>query len=385
MQYRQFGKLGFEISTFGVGCMRLPLEKQGDGTTNSSKIDEKEAISMIRYAIDQGVNYLDTAYVYHDGNSELLLAKALKNGYRERVKVATKNPVWLAEKYEDFDRMLEEQLKKLETNYIDFYLLHALDKETWKKIKNLNVFTFLDKALESGKIKYAGFSFHDDTNLFKEIIDSYDKWSMCQVQFNILDENINPGIEGIRYAASKGVPVVVMEPLRGGKLAQNISKDVQNIWGKMGVERKPVDWAFRWICNLPEVVVVLSGVSTMEQLKEDLDIFETTLPDSMSEQELKIVKEVQDYYKSTIKVGCTGCRYCMPCPSGVQIDSVFSLYDNAMIFNQLSEHKIRYSKELTEKGKDATLCVECGNCESICPQHIQIIDKLKEAHKVLSL
>ena len=383
MQYRKFGKLGFDISTFGLGCMRLPLEKQPDGTMDSSKIDEKQAIEMLCYAIDHGVNYIDTAYVYHGGNSEPLIAKALKDGYRERVKIATKHPVWKADKYEDFDKILEEQLKMLETDHIDFYLLHALNKETWNKAKALNVLTFLDKALESGKIKYAGFSFHDEVSLFKEIIDSYDKWSMCQVQFNILDEDVNPGIEGIRYAAAKGIPVVVMEPLRGGKLAQNLSKDVQNIWNKMQTERKPVDWAFRWVCNYPEVVVVLSGVSTMEQLKEDLDIFKTALPDTMTKQEMNIIKEVQDYYKSATKVGCTGCRYCMPCPAGVQIESIFWLYDNAMLFNQLDEHRERYRKELTEEGKDASYCVECGNCESACPQHIQIIEKLKEAHEVL--
>lgn len=384
MQYRNFGKLGFETSTFGLGTMRLPLKKLEDGSTDYAQIDEKEATDMVHYAIDNGVNYIDTAYTYHGGNSERLVGKALKNGYREKVKLATKLPTWMVSKYEDFEKFLDEQLNRLQTDYIDFYLLHTLNREIWTKVKSLGVLDFLDKALSKGKIKHAGFSFHDQPDVFKDIIDSYDKWSMCQVQYNILDEHAQAGIEGIKYAASKGMPVVIMEPLRGGSLASRVSDEIKTVWNKAGIKRSHVDWAFRWVCNHPEVTVVLSGVSTMGQLKEDIELFDDMYPNSMSERELEIVREVQQYYKSKIQVGCTGCRYCMPCPSGVEINSIFRRYDDAALFNSFYEHRKNYKKNIIEKGKDASLCIECGQCESVCPQHIGIIEKLKEAHAALS-
>lgn len=382
MEYRKFGDLGFEVSIFGLGCMRLPLEVQPDGTTDPAKIDEQEAIKMIRYAIDNGVNYLDTAYPYHGGNSERLLAKALKDGYREKVKVATKLPVWLAESYEDFEKLLDEQLAKLEVEYIDFYLLHALSKDRWDKIKELGVLDFLDQAVAAGKVKYPGFSFHDELPVFKEIIDSYD-WKMCQIQLNILDQDYQAGVEGMRYAASKGIPVVIMEPLRGGRLAHNVPEDVKALWDQAETKRSPVEWAFRWLYNFPEITVILSGVSTMEQLKDNLEIFSKSAPNSMDEKELELVRKVKELYDSKIKVGCTGCNYCVPCPSGVEIPRIFSIYNDYSIFGGAKEFKEMY-KGLMNEGKDASSCVECGQCESECPQHISIIDKLKEAHEVLT-
>lgn len=382
MQYREFGKLGFKISTFGLGCMRLPLEKQPDGKQDSSKIDEKEAVKMIRHAIDNGVNYVDTAYPYHGGNSEKVVAKALKDGYREKVKLATKLPVWLVNTYEDFERLLDEQLAKLEVDYIDFYLLHALNKNTWSKIMKLDVLNFMDKAKKAGKVKYAAFSFHDELPLFKEIIDAYD-WNMCQIQLNIIDEHYQAGLEGMRYAAAKGIPVVVMEPLKGGSLARNIPQDIKSIWDKAPIKRSPVDWAFRWVCNFPEVTLVLSGTSTMEQLKEDIAIFDTTLPSSLSEQELKLVGEVQEVYRKKTKVGCTACGYCMPCPAGVGIPDVFGMYNNSSMFDAVEEYQNNY-KDLVNSKRDASLCVECGNCESACPQGIKVIDRLKDAREALS-
>lgn len=382
MEYRKFGDLGFEVSIFGLGCMRLPLEVQPDGTTDPAKIDEQEAIKMIRYAIDNGVNYLDTAYPYHGGNSERLLAKALKDGYREKVKIATKLPVWLAESYEDFEKLLDEQLAKLEVEYIDFYLLHALSKDRWDKIKELGVLDFLDQAVAAGKIKYPGFSFHDELPVFKKIIDSYD-WKMCQIQLNILDQDYQAGVEGMRYAASKGIPVVIMEPLRGGRLAHNVPEDVKALWDQAETKRSPVEWAFRWLYNFPEITVILSGVSTMEQLKDNLEIFSKSAPNSMDEKELELVRKVKELYDSKIKVGCTGCNYCVPCPSGVEIPRIFSIYNDYSIFGGAKEFKEMY-KGLMNEGKDASSCVECGQCESECPQHISIIDKLKEAHEVLT-
>ena len=315
MYYRDFGNLGFKVSTFGMGCMRLPLQVLPDGSTDSSKIDEAEAIKMIHYAIDHGVNYIDTAYGYHGGNSEIVTGKALKNGYREKVKLATKLPVWYANSYDDFERLLDEQLAKLQVDYIDFYLLHALNKSRWEKIKNLNVISFLEKAVASGKIKYPGFSFHDDLSAFKSIIDDYD-WKMCQIQLNFIDEDYQAGVEGLRYAGSKGIPVVIMEPLKGGRLARNIPGDIRNLWDSYHVKRSPVEWAFRWLYNFPEVTVILSGVSTMEQLKENIEIFSKAAPNSMTEEELNIVDKVKALYESKTRVGCTACNYCMPCPSG---------------------------------------------------------------------
>jgi Predicted oxidoreductases of the aldo/keto reductase family len=379
MQYTEFGNSGFKTSRFGMGCMRLPL--QGDGK-NPSLINKEEAIKMIRYAVDNGVNYIDTAFPYHGGQSEAIVCKALKDGYRERVKLATKLPVWLTNTYEDFEKYLNLQLEKLGVEYIDFYLLHALDMERWDKIKKLNVLDFLDKAKEKGKIKHAGFSFHDELPVFKEILDSYN-WDMCQIQLNILDEHNQAGVEGLRYAGSRGIPVVIMEPLRGGKLGQKIPHEVKEIYGKYKVQRSPVEWAFRWLYNFPEVAVILSGVSTIEQLKENISIFGEAAVNSMSREELSIIHTVREFYESKTKVGCTGCNYCMPCPSGVSIPEIFSLYNNSSIFDSRDEYAAFY-KRYVEKGGDASKCRECGKCQKACPQGISIIEKLKEAHKNLS-
>jgi len=379
MYYRKFGNLGFEVSTFGMGCMRLPVIMSEDG---QKKVDEKEAIRMIRYAIDHGVNYIDTAYPYHGGESELIVAKALKDGYREKTKLATKLPVWLVNSYEDFDKLLNEQLSKLEVESIDFYLLHALNKERWEAMKKLNALDFLNKAIKSGKIKYAGFSFHDDLQTFKEIIDAY-PWNMCQIQLNILDENYQAGVEGLVYANKKGVPVVIMEPLKGGKLAHQVPSDIKALWDSAETKRSPVEWAFRWLYNFPEVNVILSGVSTMEQLQDNLEIFQDARPNSMTEEEQRLVHRVKELYNSKIKVGCTGCNYCMPCPSGVSIPQIFSIYNEASIYDSFAAASEQYRKLIAE-GKDASQCVECGQCESACPQGIEVIEKLKEAHAALT-
>jgi len=383
MQYRKFGNLGIEVSVFGVGCMRLPVKENPDGSKDYSAIDEQEAIKMIRYAIDHGVNYIDTAYGYHGGNSEIIVGKALKDGYREKVNVATKLPLWHANSYEDFERLLDEQLSKLQIDTVDFYLLHALSKNSWEKARDLKVLDFLDKAVAAGKIKYPGFSFHDELDVFKEIIDSYD-WKMCQIQLNILDEHYQAGVEGLKYAGSKGIPVVIMEPLKGGKLASNVPNDVQAMWNTAKIKRSPVEWAFRWLYNFPEVTVILSGVSTMEQLKENLEIFDKAEANSMTDEELEIVAKVKELYMSKIKVNCTRCNYCMPCPNGVLIPRIFGLYNDSAMYETVEEYSKQY-RNLIDKGEDASKCVECGNCESACPQNIEIIEKLKEAHEALTI
>jgi len=382
MEYRQFGKLGFEVSRFGLGTMRLPLEVQSDGTTDESKIDEEKAIELIRYAIDHGVNYVDTANGYHGGNSKYVVGKALRDGYRDKVTIATKLPPWTINEYADFEKFLDTHLEALQTDHIDFYLLHALDKKQWGKIKDLGILKFLDESVAKGKIRYPAFSFHDDIETFKEIIDSYD-WKMCQIQLNILDVNIQAGVEGLKYAASKGIPVVIMEPLKGGKLATNIPNDILAKWDEAPVKRSPQSWAFHWLANFPEVALMLSGSSTLEQLKDSLEIFKTTGPNIMSKEELRIVDDVRKMYESKIKVGCTACNYCMPCPSGVNIPGTFKQYNDAFMYDNLEQYKKSYNKQIT-KGNGADQCVACGQCENVCPQSIEIIKQLQEAHSVLT-
>lgn len=373
MKYRKFGRCDFEVSALGFGCMRFP--------TKDKKINENEAIRMLRYAIDNGVNYIDTAYPYHNGNSELLVAKALKDDYREKVKLATKSPVWLVEKHEDFDKYLNEQLKKLETDYIDMYLLHALDKERWTKIKSLNVFKFIERALKDGRIKHIGFSFHDDINTFKEIVDSYD-WTFCQIQYNYMDEYCQAGIEGLKYAYNKGLAVIVMEPLKGGKLAQEPPKIIKDLWNSYKVKKTPAEWALQWLLNQHEVSIVLSGMSSMEQVIENIKIADKSEINSLSSEEIELINLVKTKYKDLIKVNCTSCKYCVPCPAGVDIPKNFSLYNEAFVYNNLENSSKLYSK-LEDKAK-ASSCIECGKCEEVCPQHISIREKLKEVVKTLT-
>lgn len=382
MQERLMGRNSAAVSTFGMGCMRLPLAVNSDGSTHYAAIDEPEAIRMIRHAIDSGVTYLDTAYPYHQGNSEIVVGRALLDGYRSRISLATKMPVWQTNTYADFVRILDEQLEKLQTDTIDYYLLHALNRQTWDKVKELGVLGFLDQAKKSGKIRYAGFSFHDQLPLFREIVDSY-SWDMCQIQLNLLDENYQAGLEGMHYAASRGLGVVIMEPLRGGALAQKVPADIQAVWDQSEQKRSPAEWAFRWLTDFPQISVILSGVSTMVQLVDNLRIFADAKPGTLTPAEKNLIAQVQNLYRQKIKVGCTGCNYCMPCPSGVAIPEVFRLYNQAYLYDDLATSR-RHYLNLSAKKQDASCCVACGRCESLCPQGIAIIDKLAEAHISLS-
>ncbi len=377
MQYVKFPKLGIDVSRFGMGCMRFPKKSDSEG---KSIINENKSIKMLRYAANNGVNYFDTAYAY--GDSEKVVGKALGEGLREKVIIATKIPVWKIEKPEEFESYLTEELERLQTDYIDFYLLHALDKENWKKVKKFKLLEKLNKAKKDGRIKYIAFSFHDDLSLFKEIVDSY-KWDMCQIQLNFMGENYQAGVEGLKYASSKGIGVVIMEPLLGGLLGDNVPHDIIESWNKSGTVRTPAEWAFKWLGNFPEVSVVLSGVSTMNQLKEDIEIFENALPDSLNQKEIEVFKEVKKLYDTKIKVGCTGCSYCMPCSSGVNIPEVFSTYNGIFFADNSSIGKEIYKSWFCASNEDASQCTECGECEEKCPQHISIIDKLKEAHEYM--
>lgn len=376
MLYRKFGSTDFDASKLGFGAMRLPTVDGDEG-----KINELEAIRMIRYAIDHGVNYVDTAYAYHQGKGEIVVGKALQNGYREKVKLATKLPVWLTESYTDFDKYLNEQLQKLGTDHIDFYLLHALNKNTWPKAKELGIMRFLDGAIADGRIRYAGFSFHDERALFQEIVDSY-PWTFCQIQYNYMDTEIQAGSEGLKYAAAKGLAVIVMEPIKGGKLAKNPPRSIQTLWNSAQVKRTPAEWALRWVWNHPQVSLVLSGMSTLEQVEENLRIAAEAEPNSLSVEELSLIGQAKKTYTHLTKVGCTGCSYCMPCPSGVDIPRNFTLYNDAYIYDQLDASVMAYQRFL-EDGARASACVECGECEAVCPQQLSIRDYLKEVHQAL--
>lgn len=376
MQLRNFTNDKLKVSLLGFGCMRFPII---DG--DSSKIDEPKATEMLHYAIDNGVNYIDTAYNYHQGNSESFVGKALKDGYREKVYIATKLPVWLTDNYEAFEKYLDEQLERLDTDYIDFYLLHALNETTWNKIRDLDIFKFLDEAKRMGKIKYAGFSFHDELPIFKEIVDSY-PWDFCQIQLNYMDREYQAGLAGLKYAADKDISIVIMEPIKGGKLA-TAPKEVHAIWEQSEIKRTPARWALEWVYNLPEVSVVLSGMTTMDHVIENIATSSLSNKEGLSKDDLKLVDEVTDFYVDKTKVGCTTCGYCLPCPEGVAISTIFTQYNNYFVYGTEEESKSGY-KRLVEQGKDVSKCIECGICESLCPQNLEIIAQLKDAEKVLT-
>jgi predicted aldo/keto reductase-like oxidoreductase len=376
MQYRKFGKCDFEVSALGFGCMRLPILDGDD-----SNINEEEAVKLLRHAIDNGVNYVDTAYPYHKGNSEIFVGKALKDGYREKVKLATKCPVWLVKSYEDFDKYLNEQLEKLQTDHIDMYLLHALGKDRWEKLKELNVFKFLEEAVKSGKVKHVGFSFHDELPVFKEIADAYD-WDFCQIQYNYMDTEYQAGEEGLKYAAARGMAVIVMEPLKGGKLAKTPPKEVQELWATADAKRSPADWALRWIWNRPEVTLLLSGMGEMEQVVENIKIAHDSLPNSLTQAELDLVSKVEKKYNELIKVNCTACNYCMPCPFGVNIPRNFALLNESSMYNDVNGYSHAYNNFMAVENR-ANKCEECGVCETKCPQNLPIREHLKEVHAAL--
>jgi predicted aldo/keto reductase-like oxidoreductase len=292
MKYRDFGKLNWKVSALGFGAMRLPIIGN-----DAAKIDEPEAIRMIRYAIDHGVNYVDTAYPYHRGNGESLVGKALKDGYRRKVKLATKMPTWLIKSQQDMDKYLEEQLNRLCTTQIDLYLLHGLDNDRWRKLTELHVLKWLEQKQDEKKIKHVGFSFHDEYEVFKKIIDSYDRWTLCQIQYNYMDSDYQAGTKGLKYAAWKGLAVVVMEPIAGGRLAMKQPAEIEAIWDKAEIKKTPAEWALQWVWNQPEVSVALSGMSTMEQVKENIQSANRSCPKTLTKKELQLINQVTTKYR----------------------------------------------------------------------------------------
>ena len=375
MQYRTFGKTGLKVSELGFGCMRFPVLDN-----NKTTIDEEQAIEMVHHAIDRGVNYFDTAYPYHaenfskPGASEPFLAKALGNGYRKKIYLATKLPCWLVESREDMDRFLAEQLERLNTEYIDFYLLHALNRKSWDKMLQYGVIDFLEKALKDGRIRYAGFSFHDEIDLFKEIVDGYD-WSLCQIMYNYFDEHFQAGREGLEYAHRKGLGVVAMEPLRGGALVNGLPAGAKEVLNEAVPGRSEVNWAIGWLWNQPEVAVVLSGMSAMDQLKENLNLADNKSLNPWRHEDLKAVEEATRVIRELQKVPCTSCGYCLPCPEGVNIPRNLSLYNEHHMLNDPAA-KARYHELLTEVER-ASNCVQCGICLEKCPQQISIPSQME--------
>jgi predicted aldo/keto reductase-like oxidoreductase len=369
MEYVPYGKTGLKASRFGLGCMRFPP-------------NEEEAIKMVRYALDNGVNYLDTAYIY--GNSEVTVGKALKDGYREKAILVTKSPLFIIQAEADFERCLDEELLRLGTDHIDMYLLHNLGNDNWEKVKRFGGIEFMDRMIQKGKILHKGFSIHNTLSAFKEIVGAA-TGEMAQIQLNILDENYQVGVEGLKYGAEEGLAMVIMEPLRGGSLVNQIPPEVADLISAYPEKRSLAEWCFRWLYNMPETTVILSGCGSMDQLKDNLRIFDQAKSGVMSASDLNLIKEIQDVYASKVSVRCTACRYCMPCPQDVEIPEIFKLFNALKIlpggagFTERSLYG-----DIAKSGKGADKCVECRQCEEHCPQSLKIPDLLKDVHKELT-
>lgn len=365
MEKRKMEKLGIETSLLGFGCMRFPVTAEG-------KIDEPEAEKMLDKAITAGVNYIDTAYPYHNGESEPFVGKALKKYDRSSLYLATKLPCWSVERLEDVDRIFNEQLSRLQTDYIDFYLLHALEKKRFDKMVELGVVKRLEELKAEGKIKYLGFSFHDDYETFERII-SYREWDFCQIQLNYMDTEIQAGLKGYRLAEENGIPMVIMEPIKGGSLAA-FAEDITGMFRELKPEASVASFALRWVGTLPNIKVILSGMSTMEQVEDNLATFSPFEP--LSEKESETIDNIVKLINSRVQNGCTGCRYCMPCPAGVDIPGNFSVWNTYHMYQNYNMVKGRWERGLGEE-KQAKNCIKCGKCEKACPQKLNIREDLE--------
>jgi uncharacterized protein len=377
MQYREWKKTGEKISALGFGAMRLPMTEG-----KKPQVDEERAIALIRQGLDLGINYLDTAWAYHDGLSEEICAKVMRDGYREKVNIATKLPTWDVKSSKDMYFYLEEQRKKLEVQQIDYYLIHCITQKNWKICQDNDYKSFLREAKKQNWIRYYGFSFHDNLDLFKEVVDDFD-WDFVQIQLNLLDENFQAGLEGMKYAASKGMDVVIMEPLRGGTLAsENPGGELEQILNEAPVQRKMAEWSLRYLWNLPEVSTVLSGMSAENQLIKNVNSTRGADPRSLSEDEQETLNKIKGYYLSRIRVDCTLCRYCMPCPEGVNIPENFWAYNHDGLFNDRDKAKFWINNFLNEEQRPSA-CTECEECIDKCPQGIAIPTELKKVGELL--
>ena len=370
MLYRKMKKNGDELSILGYGCMRYP--------TKNGSIDYKRTEKQVMTAIEKGVNYFDTAYLYP--GSEKTLGKILKNNdCREKVKIADKMPVLTAKNREKIDEIFEKQLNRLQTNYIDYYMIHNLIKfEDWETLKKNGILNFLDEEKKNGRIINIGFSFHGNLHNFKKIIDDYD-WEFTLIQYNYIDENYQAGTEGLEYAASKDIGVMIMEPLRGGMLVDKLPKNARRYMKDFNIKKSPGEWALRWVWNNPDVNVVLSGMNEEEHIEENIKAASSTLPNSLKHDEKEMLEKVKEEFKSKIKVECTNCAYCMPCPHNVDIPTCFSSYNDKSVFGGF--RPIAMYVNATEDKSAAYKCRECGVCEKKCPQDIAIMDQLKNVSK----
>lgn len=367
MRYRIFNKINEKVSLLGMGAMRLPETADGE-------VDEKEAIDIIRSSVDSGVNYVDTAYNYHGGKSEVIVGKALKDGYRQKVLLADKMPIWMAKDEAKMKEIFDTQLERLDVDCIDMYLVHSVNVPNWKRARKLNLLPFLEEMKAQGKIRYIGFSFHDSYELFEEVLGAY-PWDFCQIQLNYIDTKYQAGIEGLKYAASKGMAVSIMEPLRGGYLA-NVPAAVKEIFDT--TDKSAVEWGLDYLWNMPEVSVVLSGMSNEEQIAQNLEYASRSKAGMFSAEDEKVIEKVQAVFNSYDTVPCTGCSYCLPCPKGVGIPYNFVVYNNYKTGSSFEEEQKRYNEWVPMFGQKASACVACRKCEEICPQHINIVDRLKK-------
>lgn len=375
MMTRVNNKNGDELSILGFGCMRFPTKGGG--------IDEPRATAMVRDAIEKGVNYFDTAYIYHGGKSESFLGSALSGGYRERVKIATKLPPFMVNKLDNAKKIFATQLSRLKTDYIDYYLLHMLtDKPSYDRLASLGVMEWLEGLKAEGTIKNIGFSFHGGKADFEKIVKAY-SWDFCQIQYNYMDENNQATKSGLKLAASLGIPVIVMEPLRGGKLVNNLPSEVTKTFNSYDPNRSPSEWALKWVWNHPEVTVLLSGMSNEEQVADNLCIASETKADSLSKEELEIFEKVKTVMREKTKIPCTACGYCMPCPAGVDIPGCFSVYNDKYLLNDKSMRwkYLQTLGALSKQPANASQCKDCGKCETHCPQNIAIRSQLKVVSK----
>jgi len=379
MQFRKFGKLERQVSALGFGCMRLPTR---DGIPQSENIDEVEAIRMIRHAVDQGVNYIDTAYPYHNGRSEVITGMALRDGYRSKVMLATKSPVWQIAKPEDFDTYLNEQLARLGTGHIDFYLFHALGTERWEKIVlEHNLIERAEAAVKDGRIGQIGFSFHDKAEAFRRIVDGYSGWSMCQIQYNYMDTENQAGTAGLQYAASKGIAVVIMEPLLGGRLAVP-PQAAANVFLASDRGWSPAEWALQWTWDQAEVSTVLSGMKAMAEVEENLRAAGRSGIGSLGAGDREFFERARKILRERAAIPCTNCGYCRPCPSGVNIPRNFELYNDCVIYDDPAIPRAIYARFMPESER-ASACTACRECEDKCPQRIAISARMPEVHAVL--
>jgi predicted aldo/keto reductase-like oxidoreductase len=379
MKYRKFSnRIDFKPSALGFGLMRPPM-------TADNKVDDDEAVKIIRYAIDNGVNYLDTAYVYFGGDNERLMAKVLKDGYRDKVKITSKMPMWNIKEEKDLDVFFNESLDRMEVEKIDFYLFHSLGAHSLEMFEKYNLFQWAEKKKSEGKIDYIGFSFHDKAPVLKQIIDLYDRWDFCMVQFNLVDIKEQMPLEYLQYAKSKDVGVIIMEPLRGGQLTTSIPPKIQELWEKMAklynsIETNPAKYLLDFIWNHSEVSHLISGMSNMQQVEQNLSYAEDAEINKLTDDKLELFKQIQKAYLDTILINCTDCKYCSVCPNKIAIPTIFNNLNEIVRYD---DEKIPLNRNnFIAEDKRASKCTGCGECLAHCPQKLDIPELLSKCAKV---